>query len=179
VVVARESAHLLANNVAHIGYCAANSLFVINAVSTVELTGAIQSGDDIRVNAGVNRGWPIGDIMQSLRLTAVVDDFRCRHRPLSARASWTRKGDVSRRRRRRMCVWRPMSWLSPNISERVQRPRLSRSRTPTRCSRGRCRCPTASRPSSKLTEVTTTVTEQNGVQQIKIGTRVPLAGRHA
>jgi hypothetical protein len=38
-------------------------LVIINAVSTVELTGVIQSGDDIRVNAGVNRGWPIATLM--------------------------------------------------------------------------------------------------------------------
>ncbi|MEY4181071.1 MAG: hypothetical protein RLY70_4646, partial [Planctomycetota bacterium] len=165
VVFARESAMLLANNVAHIGYGASDSLFVINAVNSVELTGLVQSGDDIHVNAGVNRGWNIatllGATLQPSSMTGGTVSV-IRSGILDA------KGDI------RVVSGTDVRLaadvvLSPNLAS-VSTPQIVTVPHTYEVLTGPVQVPDGFATVKQMTEVTTTVTEQNGVQQIKIGT---------
>ncbi len=57
VVMAHESGHLFGERVTHAGYAASDQWFVLNGVVAVEVTGVVQSGDQIRVHAGVGADW--------------------------------------------------------------------------------------------------------------------------
>ncbi|MFM7073305.1 MAG: hypothetical protein ACKO38_16075, partial [Planctomycetota bacterium] len=164
VIIGGQSVHLLANSVAHIGYGASDSLFVINAVSNVELTGVIQSGDDIRVNAGINRGWPLATLTSATLAPASLT---------AGSVSVIRSGILDAKGDIRVVAGTDVRLaadvvLSPNTST-VTTPVIVTVPHTYEVLTGPVQVLDGFTTVKQMTEVTTTVTEQNGVQQIKIG----------
>ena len=55
-VIGHNSVHLLGRTLTHRGYVASDSLIVLNAVESLEITGLVQAAGTIRAQAGVDAG---------------------------------------------------------------------------------------------------------------------------
>ncbi|MEI7699746.1 MAG: hypothetical protein WCK86_08130, partial [Planctomycetia bacterium] len=71
VTVGLEQVHLLGQTVLFSGYASSDGLIVINGVSEVLVTGTAQSGDVLRVHAGVGASWTDSQLLAS-GLTAAL-----------------------------------------------------------------------------------------------------------
>ncbi|MGV2341762.1 MAG UNVERIFIED_CONTAM: hypothetical protein LVR18_49935 [Planctomycetaceae bacterium] len=57
VVIGSQRTHLLGDRVNITGYAADRTLLIVNSVQDVDVTGLLQSGGELRVQAGVSAGW--------------------------------------------------------------------------------------------------------------------------
>ena len=56
-LLGKQRVHLFGTELDHAGYIGSGQLVVLNSVSDIPITGVVQSGGDVRVNAGVGADW--------------------------------------------------------------------------------------------------------------------------